>query len=222
MGGDSTVVNAARVSFDSFILDNTTLSARDTRLIYYLAKNKHMSPFRHVVLTLLLEDVPEVVLRQLYKHQVGIAYTSSDFRECPITWNEVSGRYVEFDQKAFTPKEFRVQSSDNKQASLPDKLVEDNDYVTSVYSDSINYAYSSYKKLLESGVCREQARMLLPLAFETSVIWTASLEALVHFVKLRDHEHAQEEIRELARVIKEVLAIVAPVSVKALLGAETE
>lgn len=215
MGGDLTVVNAARVSYKAF---SPTLTDKDISLINYLARNKHMSPFRHVQVTLLLEDICEVVLRQLYKHQVGIAYTAGDAREIPTVWNEVSGRYVEFDYSFYTPETFRPQSASSKQASDPDGVVEDEQDARDYYDMAIHDAYCAYLRLLEMGVCKEQARLVLPLAFQTSVVWTASLEALAHFVKLRDHPHAQVEIRKLAEIVKDVIMSIAPHATEALLS----
>lgn len=214
MGSDLSVVNAARVSFGS---QKSALDEKDIKLIHYLAKHKHMSPFRHVQISIILQDIPEFVLRQLYKHQVGMAYTSGDFRESATVWNEVSGRYVEFDFKFFEPVSFRPQHENNKQSSYHDRSVPNEPEVRALYKESVASSYASYHKLLELGVAKEQARLVIPLCFNTSVIWTGSLESFVHFVKLRDHEGAQLEIRTLAKIVWEITKEIAPVSVAALL-----
>lgn len=214
MGNDLSVVNAARVSFGK---RKETFEEKDGKLINYLAEHKHMSPFRHVVFSFTLEGISEVVCRQLYKHQVGCAYTSGEFRESATTWNEISGRYVEFEPEFHIPEAFRKQHKSNKQASLENELVEDNEKAKEIYLKGLESAYNSYKALLALGVCKEQARLLMPLSFKNSLVWTASLEAVVHFVKLRDHEGAQLEIRNLARAIHKLIEPICPYSMKALL-----
>lgn len=214
MGNDLSVVNAARVSFGK---QKTELDDKDVKLIKYLAQHKHMSPFRHVVFSFTLEGISEVVCRQLYKHQVGCAYTSGEFKEAATTWNEISGRYVEFEPEFHIPKEFRKQHTSNKQASQEGELVEQNDLAREIYDQALRNSYSSYKKLLELGVCKEQARLVMPLSFKNSLVWTASLEATVHFIQLRDHEGAQLEIRNLARAVKKLIDPICPHSIEALL-----
>ena len=214
MGTDLNVVNAARVSFGK---RKEAMDDGDIKLIQYLASHKHMSPFRHVQFTFTLEGVSEVVCRQLYKHQVGCAYTSGEFRESATSWNEVSGRYVEFDPEFHIPSKFRKQHKSNKQASVENEIVDENDKAQQIYSRTIQNSYESYKQLLSLGVCKEPARMVMPISFKNSLVWTASLEAAVHFIKLRDHEGAQLEIRNLARALYELIQPICPYSVDALL-----
>ncbi len=211
--GDLAVVNAARVSFGK---RKDRLDDTDQRLIRYLAKHKHMSPFRHVQFSFRVHT-SEVVCRQLYKHQVGCAYTSGEFREAATVWNEISGRYVQYEPKFHQVKGFRPQHRQNLQASQQQAQVEDNDAALHVYQDSLEHSFAAYQKLLALGVCREQARMVLPLGFMNTLIWTASLEAVVNFVKLRDHEGAQLEIRNLSIAVKELILPICPISVDALL-----
>lgn len=213
MGSDLSVVNAARVSFGK---RQESLSPRDIKLIHYLAKEKHMSPFRHVCFSFLLEGVSEVLCRQLYKHQVGCSYTSGEFRETATVWNEVSGRYVEFDPDFYIPEGFREQSPDNKQASLKDVLVDKQKEAQEVYQTSIQKSFDAYQELLKLGVCREQARMVIPLSFRNSLIWTASLEAVAHFIRLRKHPGAQVEMQRLAEAIEELIHPYCPESLSAL------
>lgn len=217
MGSDLSVVNAARVSFGK---RKTEMDEKDIKLIKYLASHKHMSPFRHVIFTFALEGVSEVVCRQLYKHQVGCAFTSGEFKEAATTWNEISGRYVEFEPEFHIPNEFRKQHKSNKQASQEGEFVEANEEVRAIYMNAIENGFSSYKKLLELGVCKEQARMVMPISFKNSLVWTASLEAASHFIKLRDHEGAQLEIRKLARAIKKLIDPICPHSIDALVNIE--
>lgn len=215
MGNDLSVVNAARVSFGK---RKTQFDSKDEKLINFLSKHKHMSPFRHVVFSFTLEGISEVVCRQLYKHQVGCAYTSGEFRESATTWNEISGRYVEFDPEFHMPSGFRKQHTSNKQASLENEFIEQDAKAKEIYAKSIETSYKAYQELLELGVCKEQARMLMPVSFKNSLVWTVSLEGVVHFIKLRDHEGAQLEIRKLARAIHKLIAPICPASIKALLA----
>ena len=214
MGSDLSVVNAARVSFGK---RKTEMDDKDIKLIKYLASHKHMSPFRHVLFSFTLEGISEVVCRQLYKHQVGCAFTSGEFREAATTWNEVSGRYIEFEPEFHVPSEFRKQHTSNKQASQEGEIIEKNEEAHSIYMQALESSYTNYKKLLELGVCKEQARMVMPISFKNSLVWTASLEATVNFIRLRDHDGAQLEIRNLARAIHKLIEPICPHSIAALL-----
>jgi len=140
MGSDLSVVNAARVSFGK---RKTEMDEKDIKLIKYLAAHKHMSPFRHVQFSFTLEGISEVVCRQLYKHQVGCAYTSGEFRETATVWNEVSGRYIEFDPEFHVPAEFRKQHTSNKQASREGELIEKNQEAHKIYMESLENSFSS-------------------------------------------------------------------------------
>lgn len=212
--GDLAVVNAARVSFGK---RKEQFEDADAKLIRYLATHKHMSPFRHMQFTFVIHT-SEVVCRQLYKHQVGCGYTSGEMRESATVWNEISGRYVEFPCEFHQVEKFRKQHKSNKQASLPDQIVDANDEALAIYQQSLKASYDAYEKLLALGVCREQARMVLPVSFMNTLTWTASLEAVANFIRLRDHDGAQLEIRKLAVAIHELVAAVCPVSVAALLA----
>ena len=211
--GDLAVVNAARVSFGK---QKDHLDDTDQRLIRYLAKHKHMSPFRHVQFSFRIHT-SEIVCRQLFKHQVGCGYTSNEFREAATVWNEISGRYVQHNPKFHHVKRFRPQHHKNLQASQQNQQVDNNTEARQVYLESLENSFAAYQKLLGLGVCREQARMVLPLSFMNTLIWTASLEAVINFIKLRDHEGAQLEIRKLALAIKELILPICPISVDALL-----
>ena len=212
--GDLAVVNAARVSFGK---RKTELDDADVKLIRYLAQHKHMSPFRHLQLTFVIHT-SEVVCRQLYKHQVGCAFSSGEFREAATVWNEISGRYVEFPNEFHQITKFRKQHKSNKQASQADSLVDDNQKAREVYDRTIRESFKAYEELLALGVCKEQARFVLPVGFMNTLTWTASLEAVVNFIKLRDHDGAQLEIRKLAQAMHPLVKPLAPASVAALLG----
>jgi len=212
--GDLSVVNAARVSFGK---RKEVFDDGDAKLIKYLATHKHMSPFRHMQFTFVLHT-SEVVCRQLYKHQVGCGYTSGEFRESATVWNEISGRYVEFPPEFHQVEKFRKQHKSNKQASVADEIIDQNDKALKIYQESLAASFAAYQKLLDLGACREQARMVLPVSFMNTLTWTASLEAVANFIKLRDHDGAQLEIRKIALAIHDLVAAICPVSVAALLA----
>ncbi len=212
LGTDLTVVNSARVSFGK---RKSELSEGDKKLIRYLAVHQHWSPFRHVQLQFHCK-VPEFVARQWYKHVVGIAYT--EIPTVDHAWNEISLRYVDASDFAFyTPSAFRKQSEDNKQASL-DEWVEDLDHsLRRQYQAHCEKQFRFYHELVEAGVAREQARALLPLSVYTEFYWTASLQAIANFVKLRTHAGAQYEIREYAAAIATLTQEVVPISLACLM-----
>lgn len=216
LGDDLTVVNAARVSFGKM---KSSFDEKDEKLISYLAKHHHMSPFRHVLFQFRLENIPEFTCRQLYKHNIGMAYTGSDFHNAFNAWNEVSGRYIELDPAFHTPESFRKQSASNKQASLEGVYIDDHHDASArdAYQTALDTSYAAYQSLLAFGVCKEQARMVLPVSFLNHLVWTCSLEAVAHFVKLRDHDGAQLEIRKLAQAIHTLVEPIVPISLAALL-----
>jgi thymidylate synthase (FAD) len=211
MGGDITVVNAARVSFGK---QKTELDDDDKKLIKFLTANKHMSPLRHVQLQFRIK-APEFVMRQAYKHNVGIGWT--DMRVCDLAWNEVSGRYTEYKPEYYVPSEWRKQSKDNKQATTDETLnKKESIFSQDTYNLAVQHSFEAYEYLLGRGVGKEQARCVLPLCIYTEVIMTTSLEAICNFIRLRDHEGAQWEIRQYANAFRELTKTVAPLSMEAL------
>jgi len=201
LGTDLTVVNAARVSFGK---RKTELDKSDEKLIKYLIENKHYSPFRHVMVQFHIK-APEFVMRQWYKHVVGIETTSS-YPTKDHGWNEISGRYVEIEEDGYyKPRVWRLQSKDNKQASkgtLDPKNTEKAEYW---FDEAMLHWYDYYQALLSLGVAKEQARIILPLNIYTEIYWTASFQAIMNFIELRDDDHAQWEIREYAKSMKEIM-----------------
>lgn len=198
LGDDMRVVNAARVSYKKF---KETWDDTDERLLNFLWENEHTSPFRHPMITFTIR-APIFVLRQWMKHQVGCA------------WNEQSARYTELRNGFFVPQTWRLQASKNKQSSYgeilePTKAFEilDNVYKT---------VEKGYDDLLALGVCREQARILLPVASYSECMWTASLQAVLHFLRLRTDENAQKEIRDYAVAIELITRQYFPKSIKLL------
>lgn len=196
-GDELTIVNSARVSFG---VQKEELGKSDIRLLEYLYKNKHMSPFRHVMFRFRI-NAPEFVMRQMYKHVVGIETTSTHPTQLH-SWNEISGRYKEIND-FYEPIEWRKQSEDNKQGSYGE--INQPKKATLLYNDIMNDIQKAYYRLLLLGVCKEQARIILPLTFMTQTVWTCSLQAVMNFIELRDHEHAQKEIREYAGIFKTIM-----------------
>jgi len=203
MGSDLTVVNAARVSFGK---RKDTFDEKDAKLISYLAAHEHTAPFRHAYMTFHVK-APIFVFRQWMKHRVA-----SDF-------NEISGRYVEFPMDEFyVPDSFRLQSEDNKQGSRGEIPSDSRQAAEEAYLDACRNSVRQYRALIEMGVCREQARCVLPLALYSEVYWTASLQAVAHFLHLRLDAHAQWETRQYAKVVRGLAEPLFPESLRALLG----
>jgi thymidylate synthase (FAD) len=205
MGSDLSVVNAARVSFGK---RKEEFDDSDAKLVRYLAKHEHTSPFRHTALTLHVK-APIFVFRQWMKHRIG-----SEF-------NEISGRYVVFPEDEFyVPEVFRQQSKDNKQGSFGEIAEEHRPAAAETYLQACRDSVKQYKALLEMGVCKEQARCVLPLGLYSEVYWTVSLQAVAHFIRLRTEGHAQWEIQQYGHAVAKVVEQVYPVSLKALLESE--
>ena len=202
LGNDLTVANSARVSFGK---RKDKYDKSDERLVRYLAKNKHYSPFRHLMVQFHIK-APEFVTRQLYKHVVGIETSSSSITK-DHAWNEISGRYVPVEEY-YIPENWRQQSEDSKQASVGS--VKEQEEATETYAEAIQVGKHYYEKLLELGVAKEQARIVLPLSQYTEVYWTASFQAIVNFIELRDEPTAQWEIREYAKALKNLLLEIYP------------
>lgn len=203
---DIEVVNAARVSY---LKRRKHMDDNERKLINYLAKHKHMSPFRHVHIGFRVR-CPEFVARQWYKHVIGAEYTFKDH-----AWNEVSQRYVRVDDLGhYIPENFRAQSKTNKQCS--EGLIENQERARQIYDDVIEYTRNAYAELLELGDSREQARAVLTFATNTEFRWTASLEACMNFIKLRDHDGSQHEIRRFAQAMGLILSAHIPTSYRAL------
>jgi thymidylate synthase (FAD) len=204
MGSDLSVVNAARVSFGK---KKEAFEAGDAKLVEYLAEHEHTSPFRHTALTLHVK-APIFVFRQWMKHRIG-----SEF-------NEISGRYVEFpEDEFFVPATFRQQARVNKQGSEGEIEEAHRARALESYLESCRQAVAHYKEMLSLGVCREQARCVLPLALYSEVYWTVSLQAVAHFIRLRADAHAQWEIQQYAAAVRQVVEPLYPVGLRALLAA---
>ena len=231
MGSDLSVVNAARVSFgkkaDWEYQDSQTmrLAERDTKLIKYLAKHKHISPFGHAFASFHIK-APIFVARQLVKHKF-------------LRWNEISRRYVDDEPEFYMPDVWRGRSADKKQGSDgvvdsidisgPDFGSDGEDYYE--YDEAppsgfaeygIKDALHVYKTLLGGGVAPEQARMVLPQSTMTEFYWSGSLDAFADMCRLRCKEDTQYESRLVADQVSTLMQDLYPVSWAALMEGETE
>ena len=204
MGDDLSVVNAARVSFGKksdymprvHNGEAKVLQHKDDRLIKYLAKHKHKSPFNHTFTTFHVK-APVFVARQLVKHEY-------------MPWNEISRRYVDSEPEFYQPEEWRGRSADKKQGS--DGTVKSNANVP-YFNDTM---LGVYTQLLDEGVAPEQARMVLPQSMMTEWYWSGTLYAFAKMCGLRLKEDTQAETRIVAEKIEDVMAELYPVSWEAL------
>ena len=209
MGSDLTIVNSARVSFG---VNKTELDKRDKRLVNYLVKHKHTSTFEHNVIT--------------FKFTVPLFIRSQHHRHRTWSYNEISRRYTDKDLRFYEPTEFRSQHKSNRQASNPDETCNP---MLKIYSPACsnpvpvlaskvisNHHKSSVKlfdDLLDAGICREQARGVLPQNLYTEYYGTVNLNNLLKFVDLRIHEGAQWEIQRVAEACQEMAEQLWPIAV---------
>jgi len=207
MGNDLSVVNAARVSFgnksewdyeesDAYSFKQH-LSERDRKLIHYLARHRHTSPFGHCFISCHVR-APVFVARQLVKHKF-------------LRWNEISRRYVDSEPEFYVPTDWRGRSEDKKQGS-EGTITISNDIVEDVYDEAIG----RYRLLLDIGVCPEQARMVLPQSMMTEWHWSGSLDAFADMCNLRCSYDTQVETQQVALDIDYMMIDLFPVSWKAL------
>lgn len=210
-GSDNTVANTARVSMEfegmwDHLPTDYTIEERD-KLISYLARNHHTSPFRHNSITIRC-DVPIFLARQLGKHQVG------------LSWNEVSRRYVDSNIEFFDPTgEWRKRSDSVKQGSGGKFDEEQQSIIQDWYDHVLDVALGTYETMLAEGVAPEMARIVLPQAMMTQYVWTGSLMAFTHVHNLRIEGHAQKEAQDFAKELTKIIQPLFPVSWEALTGA---
>jgi thymidylate synthase (FAD) len=197
-GSDLTVVNAARVSFAKEVHEFTD---KDQKLINYLVKHNHISPFFHPQIRFRLK-MPIFVAREWFRHTVGFAR------------NEVSRRYVDDEPEIFIPSELRARDKNLKQGSKNDSI-ETNEQMVEKIKDFSKQSLALYNELLEQQVAPEVARGILPQNMYTEFIETASLYAYMRLCALRLDPQAQKEIREYATVVSKLLEQHFPASMKA-------
>jgi len=217
MGDDLTVVNAARVSFNkesgwdgeqhwTGSITDRKLPERDEKLISYLAKHKHWTPFAHPQITLRIK-APIFIRTQLFKHKVG------------FTENEVSRRYVSDPPSVYFPR-WRGKPTNGAKQGSEDFMPIDDDYntVNRHYELTVREALLTYDELLKRGVAPEQARSVLPQGTYTEWWWTGSLSAFARVYTQRSDPHAQWECQEYAKAISTIIQPLFPQSWNALTG----
>ena len=209
MGSDLTVVNAARVSFGA---EKEKLDDKDHKLINYLVSHGHTSPFEHCNVT--------------FRFMVPLFIRSQHHRHRTWAYNEISRRYTSIDMKFYEPKSFRTQHKSNRQASNNDLVNPDmNDFhprpvpvpaylASEAVRDHNTRSLGLYNTLIEKGVCREQARGVLPQNLYTQYYGSANLHNLLKFIGLRVHEGAQWEIQQVAKACLQIASPLFPVSVE--------
>ena len=199
MGTDLTVVNAARVSYSK--TKDTFDVVKDEKLIQYLAKHNHWSPFAHASLQFRIK-APIFVARQLVKHQVG------------LVWNEVSRRYVDFPPELYKPETWRGRPKNSKQGS--DGEIKLDQTIEYSMESAMESCLITYNTLLEKGVAPEQARMVLPQSMMTEWYWSGTLYAFSRICNLRCKPDTQKETRDVADEINKLCDSKFPRSWKAL------
>jgi len=187
MGDDMAVVRAARVSYGN----ESKGEKADEKLIHYLMKHNHGTPFEHIVFTFHIK-CPIFVARQWFRHRIG-------------SFNEISGRYTELATEFFVPTTLRENKTANHQASIEGDFTDDEiQSMLSEWNYALEIAESTYESLLEKGVAREQARAVLPIGTYTEFYWTVNLRSLFNFIRLRTADDSQAEMREYADTIQAI------------------
>ena len=207
MGSDVSVVNSARVSFGKEVFE---VSDKDKKLINYLIKHRHTSTLEHCTVTFRVK-VPLYIRSQHHRHRTW-------------SYNEISRRYTDFNLEFYEPKAFRTQHKSNRQASNAEELIDpvmflaDGKYkipVSEAFKGHHKVSLNLFEELIEAGVCREQARGVLPQNLYTEYYATANLNNILKFVDLRTHEGAQWEIQQLAKGMLDILTDLYPITVEA-------
>lgn len=193
MGDDMSVVRSARVSYGN----ETKGEEADKKLINYLMKHNHGTPFEHLNFTFHIK-APIFIARQWFRHRIG-------------SFNEISGRYVKLDLDFWTPNEWRVNDKENLQSSSFKELSPiEVDELNSSLEQTYKYISITYDYLINQGVAREQARAILPVGTYTEFYWTVNARSLFNFIKLRTHENAQKEIQDYGNIIYDIAKDTAP------------
>jgi len=210
MGSDLSIANAARASFAK---ESKEMTSGDARLIDFLARENHMSPFRHAFMTFEFK-APLMVARQHWKYVVGSDHTMD-------SWNESSRRYITMDPEFYVPnkEEWRLAPDNKKQGSGGPIDPWTGSLLTQQLDEYIEQGEALYNMAMQNGVAAEQARLFLP-AYGMYVIyrWSCSLQSVALFLNQRLEEDAQREIQDYARAVKELIKDKFPVSIPLLTG----
>ncbi len=215
MGSDLTVVNAARASYAK---ESKEMSESDEKLIAFLAKHDHTSPFRHAMLQFEIY-APLMVARQWWKYIIGSSHLEG-IGDTMNAWNESSRRYVTMEPTFYVPteNEWRGKPDNNKQGSKEPVDAKLGAEFTDKLNKYIKEGVDLYEEAMERGICAEETRLFLPAyGMYVSWYWTASLQSVAHFIKQRTDSHSQFEIREYAEAVKELAIEKFPLGIKAFL-----
>lgn len=215
MGSDLTVVNAARASYAK---ESKEMSESDEKLIAFLARHDHTSPFRHAMLQFEIY-APLMVARQWWKYIIGSSHLEG-IGDTMNAWNESSRRYVTMEPTFYVPteNEWRGKPDNNKQGSKEPVDAKLGAEFTDKLNKYIKEGVDLYEEAMERGICAEEARLFLPAyGMYVSWYWTASLQSVAHFIKQRTDSHSQFEIREYAEAVKELAIEKFPLGIKAFL-----
>lgn len=197
-GSDLNVVNAARVSYGA---KKEVMDEGDQKLIDYLIRNNHMSPFEHNLFTFHVK-APISVFREWHRHRIGTSI------------NEISGRYVKLDAEFYVPRVEDVRVQVGKPGHYTYEPAEKEvafdcaAHMTEVY----NTIYFHYEQLLEKGIAKELARQILPVGIYSEMYWSCNARSLMHFLNLRNSEDAMFEIREYAKMIEDIFSTLMPIT----------
>ena len=201
MGFDAGVVDAARVSYKS----EAGAADKDRKLIAYLLEHDHGTPFEHAVMKFHVK-CPIFVARQWFRHRMA-------------SYNETSFRYREAPEEFYIPQRWRGQDGKNKQGSSE---LAQSETMHSMYSNTLreggDKAMRDYRFMIESGVSREMARMILPVNLYTEFYWTVNARSLMHFIRLRSEHHAQWEMRQFSNALWPIFARLMPWTAEAFLA----
>ena len=205
MGSDLTVVNSARVSFG---VEKNELDDKDKKLIKYLIKHRHTSTLEHNIITFRFV-VPLFIRSQHHRHRTW-------------SYNEISRRYTDVNLRFYEPEQFRTQHKSNRQASNSDELLDPNLFIDTRHNHSASQAVQEhhqkslvlYSSMIEAGVCREQARGVLPQNLYTEYYGTVNLSNLLKFIDLRTHDGAQWEIQQVAKACLQLAQVRFPVTIE--------
>lgn len=214
MGSDLTVVNAARVSYAK---ESRKLSDRDLKLIKFLAREGHTSPFRHAIAQFEVY-APLMVARQWWKYVIGSAHYEGT-GDSLDAWNESSRRYITEEPAFYTPKadEWRARPVNSKQGSGDIVAWELGQKYTQELLSYVELGIKKYDQALEEGICAEQARLFLPsYGMYVRWYWTASLQSVAHFLVQRLEHDAQQEIQDYAKAVLELIQTIYPISLEEL------
>ena len=213
LGSDLTPVNAARVSYNKA---SKEFSEKDEKLLRFLIREDHTSPFRHAVLQFEVY-APLMVARQWWKYIIGSSHQEGS-QEAMNAWNESSRRYVTEEIEFYLPKEeeWRSMPEDKKQGSGGPVAKAVGEEACKRLMEQIEEGMKNYDWATKNNIATEMARLFIPSAYGLYVrwYWTASLQSVIHFVEQRMDQHAQVEIQDFARAVKELAASRFPVSME--------